>query len=109
MTEVFVYTAVAVSAAVFGAVAGRVFAEEAASRMSAICAGTYVGAGAGLTSAMPIGSFLSLVAQWLNAGFLTWRDALDVAGMALLWGTASGAAGGLIVSIVIALISYERA
>ena len=65
-------------------------------------AGTYVGAGVGLMSTIPIGSLLTLVAQLLNAESSTWFDALDVAGMALLWGTASGAAGGLAVSIVIA-------
>ena len=105
MTEVFVYTVVAIVAAVFGATAGRVFAVEAENRRTAIFAGTYVGAGVGLTSAMPIGSLLALVAQLLNAGSSTWFDALDVAGTALLWGTASGAAGGLAVSIVIAALN----
>src|SRR5688572_19559500 len=102
MTEVFVYTVVAVVAAVFGATAGRVFAVEAENSLTAIFAGTYVGAGVGLISATLIGSPLTLVAQLLNAGSSTWFDALDVAGMALLWGTTSGVAGGLAVSIVIA-------
>jgi hypothetical protein len=105
MTEVFVYTVVGVVAAVFGAIAGRVFAVEAENRLTAIFAGTYVAAGVGLTSAMPIGSLLTLVAQWLNAGSSTWLDALDVASMALLWGTVSGAAGGLAVSIVVAVFN----
>ena len=102
MTEVFVYTVVAVVAAVFGATAGRVFAVEAENPLTAIFAGTYVGAGAGLMSATLIGPLLTLVAQFLNAGSSTWFEALDVAGMALLWGTASGAGGGLAVSIIIA-------
>jgi hypothetical protein len=108
MTEVFVYTVVAVVAAVFGATAGRVFAVEAENRLAAIFAGAYVGAGVGLMSAMPIGSLLTLVAQLLNAGSSTWVDALDVAGMALLWGTAGGAAGGLAISIVIAALHLRR-
>ena len=108
MTEVFIYTVVAVVAAVFGAIAGRVFAVEAENRRTAIFAGTYVGAGVGLTSAMPIGSLLALVAQLLNAGSSTWFDALDVAGMALLWGTAGGAAGGLAISIVIEALHLRR-
>jgi hypothetical protein len=108
MTEGFVYTVVAVVAAVLGATAGRVFAVEAENRLAALFAGTYVGAGVGLMSAMPMGSLLTLVAQWLNAGSSTWLDALDVAGMALLWGTASGGAGGLAVSIVIAALNLTR-
>ena len=105
MTEMFVYAAVAAIAAVFGAIAGRVFAVEAESRITALFAGTYVGAGTGLTSAMPAGSLLALVAQLLNTGSSTWFDALDVAAKALLWGTASGAAGGLAVSIVVAALN----
>lgn len=102
MTEVFVFAAVAVIAAVFGAIAGRVFALEAENRLVAILAAAYVGAGVGLTSAMPVGSVLALVAQVLNAGSSTWFDALDVAGRTLVWGTVSGAAGGLAIGIVIA-------
>jgi hypothetical protein len=105
MTEAFIHTTVATVAAVLGAIAGRVFAVEAESRPTAIFAGTYVGAGVGLTSAMPIGSLLALAAQLINGGASTWFDALDVAGMALLWGTAGGAAGGLAVSVVIAALN----
>ena len=105
MTETSVYLAVAVVAAVFGAIAGRVFAVEAENRVAAIFAGTYVAAGVGLTSAMPVGSLLALMAQLLNAGSSTWFDALNVASMSLLWGTASGAAGGLAVSLVVAALN----
>ena len=107
MTDVLVYAVVAAVAAGFGAIAGRVLAVEAESRLTAIFAGTYVGAGVGLLSAMPMGSLLALVAQFLNAES-TWFDALDVAGMSLVWGTASGAAGGLAVSIVIAALNLRR-
>jgi hypothetical protein len=78
-----------------------VFAVEAENSLTAIFAGTYVGAGVGLMSGTLIGSPLTLGAQMLNEGSSTWFDALHVAGMALLWGTASGAAGGLAVSLVI--------
>jgi hypothetical protein len=72
-----------------------VLAVEAENRLIAIFAGTYVGAGVGLTSAMPLGSLLAVIAELLNERSSTWFDALDVAGTSLLWGTASGAAGGL--------------
>ena len=108
MTEVFIYSVVASVAAVLGVIAGRVFAMEAENRLISIFAATYVSAGVGLMSAMPTGSILTLVAQLLDAGSSTWFDALDVAGMALLWGTAGGAAGGLAISIVIAALNLRR-
>ena len=45
MTEVLIYEVVASVAAVFGAIAGRVFAVEAQGRLTAIFAGAYVAAG----------------------------------------------------------------
>ena len=105
MTAGLVYLVVAAVAAVLGAIAGRVFAVEAENRRTALFAGTYVAAGVGLAIAMPLGSLLALAAQLLNAGSSTWFDALDVAGMSLLWGTLSGAAGGLAVSLVVALLN----
>ena len=107
MTEQLVYAVVVTVAAVFGLIAGRVLAVEAETRLRAIFAGTYVGAGAGLTTAIPLGSLLTLIAGYLNEGSSTWFDALDVAGMALLWGTAGGAAGGLAISIVIAALNLR--
>ena len=108
MTEVFVYTVVASVAAVFGVIAGRVFAVESESGLISILAATYVSAGVGLVTAMPMGSLLALAAHLLNGGSSTWFNALDVAGMALLWGTAGGAAGGLAISIVIAALHLRR-
>lgn len=108
MTAQLIYEVVAIVAAVLGLMAGRVIAVEAQSRLSAIFAGTYVGAGAGLVSAVPIGSLLALVAQSLNEGSTTWFDALDVAGKSVLWGTTAGAAGGLAVSIIIAALNLGR-
>jgi hypothetical protein len=66
-----------------------------------------VGAGAGLVCAIPLGSLLPLVAQWLSTDPRSWLDALDVAGKALAWGPAAGAAGGLAVSIVIAALDLR--
>ena len=109
MTEVFVYTVVASIAVVLGAIAGRVFAMEAENRLMSILAATYVSAGVGLMSAIPTGSLLTLAAQMLNGDSSTWFDALDVAGMALLWGTAGGAAGGLVIGIVIAAYKTVQA
>ena len=108
MTEVFVYAVVASVAGVLGVIAGRVLAVEAESRLIAIFAGSYVGAGVGLLSAIPLGSLLAVVAELLNAGLSTWFDALDVAGKSVLWGTAAGAAGGFAISTVIAALNLTR-
>jgi hypothetical protein len=81
---------------------------EADTRLVSVFAATYVSAGVGLMSAMPTGSLLGLVAQSLNEASSTWFDALDVAGMALLWGTAGGAFGGLTIGIVIAAFNLRR-
>lgn len=105
MTETYVYVATALVAVVLGVIAGRVFAYEADNRLGKIFAGTYVGAGVGLASAVPMGSLLSLVAQYLQAGSSTWFDAVNVAGMSLLYGAAGGAAGGLGVSLIIAALN----
>ena len=107
MTEMFVYTLVASVAAVLGAIAGRVFAVEGENRLMAILAATYVSAGVGLISAVLTGSTLTLAAHLYNAGSSTWFDALDVAGMALVWGTLGGAAGGLAISVVIAAFGFK--
>jgi hypothetical protein len=107
MTELSIYAVVAVVAAAFGATAGRVFAVEAENALTGIFAGTYVGAGVGLMSGTLMGSPLTLVAQMLNEGSSTWFDALHVAGMALLWGAASGAVGGLAVSLVIVALNLR--
>ena len=108
MTEQSVYAVVVTVAAVFGLIAGRVIAVEGQDRLSAVFAGTYVGAGAGLVSAITMGSLLAGIAQFLNEGSSTWFDALEVAGKSLLWGTAAGAAAGLAVSMVIAALNLGR-
>ena len=101
MTAVFVYAVVGSGAAILGAIAGRVFAVEGENRRTAMFAGTYVGAGVGLLTAVSLGSLLTLLAQLLNTASSTWFDALDVAGNALLWGVAGGAAGGLVISLAV--------
>jgi hypothetical protein len=106
MTETLVYEVVASLAALLGAIAGRAFAVEAHRRSTAIFAGTYVGAGAGLMTAVTVGSVLTLILGVLN-GEATWFGALNVAGTALLYGTASGAAGGLAVSLVVATFNLR--
>lgn len=108
MTEVHVYAVVASIAAVLGVIAGRVFAEEGENLLTSVLAAVYVSAGVGLISAVLTGSLLSLAVQLLNSGSSTWFDALDVASMALVWGTAAGAAGGLAIGLIVAMISLVR-
>ena len=108
MTAMLIFAVVASVAAVFGAIAGRVLAVEAQGRLAAIFAGTYVAAGAGLLTALLMGPVLALAAQLLNTSS-TWFDALDVAGTSLLWGTAGGAAGGLVISLTVAVLKTWQA
>jgi hypothetical protein len=105
MTEEFIYALVASLAAVFGALAGRVLAVEGQDGPTAVFAATYVGAGVGLVSALPLGSLLSLGAHlWGSGEVATIFDALDATGMAVMLGIASGATGGLVVGIAVAAI-----
>ena len=100
MTDVSIYSIVAVIAALLAMVAGRVFALEGGKRLSSILAAGYIGAGVGLMSSVLIGPLLALIAQYLNTS-TTWFDALDVAGTTLFWGTLAGAAGGLAIGMVV--------
>jgi hypothetical protein len=104
MSAVSVYSAVAALSGLLAIVAGRVFAIEGGRRLSSVLAAAYVGAGVGMMTSVLIGPLLAVIAQYLNAGSATWFDALDVAGKALLWGTAAGAAGGLAIGVVILLL-----
>ncbi len=101
MADVTVYYVVATIAALLGMIAGRAFAIEGGKHIWSVLAAGYVGAGAGLMSAVFIGPLLSLVAQYANAGSTTWFNALEVAGTSLFWGTLAGAAGGLAIGAVI--------
>jgi hypothetical protein len=100
MTDVTIYSIVAVTAAVLAMIAGRVFAMEGGKHIFSVLAAGYVGAGVGLMSSVLIGPLLALIAQYLNTS-TTWFDALDVAGTTLFWGTLAGAAGGLAIGMVV--------
>ena len=108
MSEVYVYAVVASVAAALGVIAGRGIAVEGESRLTSVFAAAYVSAGVGLMSSILIGPLLSLALQLINAETSTWFDALDVASMALLWGTAAGAAGGLVIGLVVAVLPLRR-
>src|SRR5262245_28703414 len=90
MSESYIPMVVAIVAALFGAIAGRVFAVEAQNRCSALLAATYVGAGVGLVTALPMGSMLTVFTKLLNSerDLSALLDALDVTGTAVMWGTA---------------------
>jgi hypothetical protein len=97
--------AIAVAAAC-GSATGRAFALEGEDRRTSILAAAYCGAGAGLLSASLIAFAVVLVATALDPGAGLATDlgsAGGAIGRALLWGAASGAGGGLVVGIVVAL------
>jgi len=108
MTAVFVHTTVTAVAALLGLIAGRAIAVEGENWLTSVFGAAYFGAGVGLMCSILLGSLLTLVAQYLNVESSTWFDALDVAGTAILWGTAAGAAGGLVIGAVIASLSLRR-
>src|SRR5438045_2400497 len=110
MIEHLIYTMVVCVGALFGAVAGRTFAIEAQSRAGALFAPAYVGAGVGLVSALPIGSLSAVAVNLLglDAQLATLADVLNVTGTAILWGTASGAAGGLLVGLIVLAFNATR-
>jgi hypothetical protein len=93
-------------AAACGALAGRTFALEAEDRRTAILAAAYCGAGAGLLAGPVFAFALVLIAKLLvaDAGAgAALGDAAEATGPALLWGPAAGAAGGLVVGVLVAL------
>src|SRR5262245_13972859 len=97
--------AVAVAAAC-GAAAGRAFALEGENRRTSILAAAYCGAGAGLLIASLFAFIVVLVATTLEprGGLATdLASAGGAIGAALIWGAASGAGGGLVVGIVVAI------
>ncbi len=94
-------------AAVCGALTGRIFALEAEDRRTAILAAAYCGAGAGLVSGPASAFVLMPIAKFLNADAgvaAVLGDAVEATGPALLWGPAAGAAGGLVVGVLVALL-----
>jgi hypothetical protein len=106
MTDDLVFLLVVAAAAVCGAVVGRIIASEAQDRRAAAFAAAYCGAGAGLVSAPPAAFLLTLIDRswtsqpWSSRLF----DAAEATGPALLWGPAGGAAGGLVLGILVAIL-----
>src|SRR5262245_2668211 len=103
MSENLIPTMVALVACLFGALAGRVFAVEAQNRRTALFAASYIGAGVGLVTALPVASLLAVVVNLLSShrDLSALLDALDVTGRSVTWGTASGAVGGLTVGLIV--------
>jgi hypothetical protein len=97
-------------AAVWGLVVGRAFAMEADNRATAVLAAAYCGAGAGLVSGPPFALIFILVAQLSKpeTTLAVLLDALEAAGAAVLWGPLGGAAGGLLVGILVAALKMYR-
>lgn len=104
MTEELFLTVVVCVAALCGAVVGRIFALEAPDRATAVFASAYCGAGAGLVSGPPLAFLLALAVKlWArDLGIAGLIDAVEATGPALLWGPAGGAAGGLLVGLLVA-------
>lgn len=103
MSENSIPMVAAIVAGLFGVIAGRVFAVEAQNRFAALFAAAYIGAGVGLVTALPIGSLLTVIVKLLNSerDLSTLFDALEMTGTAVMWGTGSGAAGGLMVGLMV--------
>jgi hypothetical protein len=93
-------------AAICGAATGRPFAIEGENRRASILAAAYCGAGAGLLSSTLITFVVVLIAAALHpekgAGAAV-LNAGEAVGPALLWGIVSGAGGGLLVGLLVAL------
>jgi len=104
MTEDVYFTLLISFAVACGAFVGRIIASEAQDRPTAVLAGAYCGAGAGLVGTPPFAFVITLIAQsWSSQfGISALIDAIEATGMALLWGIAGGAAGGLVLGILVA-------
>src|SRR5215470_16382736 len=106
MTNELAFTLTVGFAAAAGVLTGRTFALEAEDRRTAVLAAAYCGAGAGLLGGPVVAFVLVSVAKLVDA-----QDGLAVAlargaeatGPALLWGPAGGAAGGLVIGVLVAL------
>jgi hypothetical protein len=106
MTENMYWALVVSFAALCGAIVGRVFAAEAENRRTAALAAAYTGGGAGLMSAPPFAFLLTFVVHSWNSGFgiPPLIDAIEATGVGLLWGPVGGAAGGLVLGMLVALL-----
>jgi hypothetical protein len=113
MLDAYSHVWVMCFAAVWGMLAGRVFAIEGWERHNAILAAGYVGAGTGVLSGPPFALLLTLIARSLPAtaatattGFFATVD--EFATAAVLWGPLGGACGGLIAGILVVLLGGGR-
>jgi hypothetical protein len=104
MTDELFYAVVAAAAGLCGALVGRIFAVEAPDRVTAVLAAAYCGAGAGLVSGPPLAFLLVLAVKlWArDLGLAGLIQALEATGLALLWGPAGGAVGGLLIGLLVA-------
>jgi hypothetical protein len=104
MTAELFIAAVAGVGALLGAIAGRAFAVEAPSRITAVFAAAYCGAGAGLVSAMLFPFLLVLVVNSWSSGFGagTLAEAVEAIWRGAFWSVAGGAAGGFLIGILVA-------
>lgn len=111
MTEELAFALAMGVAAVCGAATGRIFALEADDRRTSILAAAYCGAGAGLMSGPVFAFVLVLAAELLHGQGVSpaLTGAAQVTGPALLWGIAAGAAGGVTVGILVALVKRYAA
>jgi len=107
MTNELAFALTVAFTAVCGALAGRIFALEAEDRRTAVLAAAYCGAGAGLLGG-PVAAFVLVLLARLLDGSGSFPTALaraaEATGPALLWGPAGGAAGGLAVGVLVALV-----
>jgi hypothetical protein len=98
-------------AAVFGLIAGRPIGMEGEDRRTAILGAGYVGAGTGLLTGPPAALLLTLVGLWSPSTSTTntvlWESVEDFGG-GLLWGPIGGAAGGVLVGLVVVMVGARR-
>jgi hypothetical protein len=108
MTDELFYTVIACVAALCGAVVGRIFALEAPDRATAVFAAAYSGTGAGLVSGPPLAFLLALAVKlWAgDLGIAGLIEAVEATGPALLWGPVGGAAGGLLIGLLV--VPFKR-
>jgi hypothetical protein len=110
MIEAYWYVWVMCFSALWGALAGRVFAVEGQHLLGAIFAAAYCGGGTGLLSGPPFALLLALHARWWpsstpSAGLMA---IVDDFGAGLLWGAIGGAGGGLAAGLIVVLLGGGR-
>ena len=94
--------------ALWGAIAGRVFAVEGQTPIGAILAAGYIGAGSGLLSGPPMALLLIFLRMSPTTTTSALIDTLDDFGGGLLWGPIGGALGGLVVGLIVVILGGGR-